>query len=147
MIKSRCSEKAFKITRWFHIFSIIVIIVGTSYNMYAASTKKDTGLWLPLALAIMIILRLPNQMCVANESRDGWLSVIGSVLGLISYIATCIIIGVMDKDKGDNTEGPQVGIEENEKSSNEKSSNEKSSNEKSSKNINTQTLLNFNTFV
>ena len=132
MIKRRCSEKEFKITRWFHIFSIIVIIVGTSYNMYAASTKKDTGLWLPLALAIMIILRLPNQMCVANESRDGWLSVIGSVLGLISYIATCIIIGIMDKGDGDNKGDGKVGAEEI---------------KKVPKNINTQTLLNLNTFV
>ena len=105
MIKS-CSKKEFKITRYLHIFSIMVIIAGTSYNMYAASNRKETGLWLPLALAVMIILRLPNQICVAHSEKDGWLSVCGSTIGLISYIITCIIIIHLQNKKGGPTPPP-----------------------------------------
>ena len=105
MIKS-CSKREFKITRYFHIFSIMVIVAGTSYNMYAAANKKETGITLPLALASMIILRLPNQICVAKNEKDGWLSVTGSVLGLISYIATVIIILHFQNKKGNGSPSP-----------------------------------------
>ena len=108
-MKQSCSKKEFKITRYLHIFSIMVVIAGTSYNMYAASNNKETGLWLPLALAIMIILRLPNQICVAKNERDGWLSVFGSTMGLISYIATVIIILHYNSKKGGPTSSPHGG--------------------------------------
>ena len=91
-MKKRCTNKIFQISRYFHILAIIVIMVGTGINMYASFNHKYTGFWLPLALAIMILLRLPNQICVAHEHSDGWLSVIGSVIGMIGFIATVIII-------------------------------------------------------
>jgi lysylphosphatidylglycerol synthetase-like protein (DUF2156 family) len=89
---SKCSLQVFTITRYLHILSIIVIIIGTILNAYASFEHTYTGLWLPIALAIMIVLRLPNQICVAHEQPDGWLSVVGSVAGMIGYIATVIII-------------------------------------------------------
>ena len=61
-------------------------------NMYASLNHQYTGFWLPAALSIMCILRLPNQICVSYIHEDGWLSVIGSVIALIAYIATVIII-------------------------------------------------------
>ena len=100
---SKCSKQVFTITRYLHILSIIVIIIGTILNAYASFEHTYTGLWLPIALAIMIVLRLPNQVCVAHEHRDGWLSVVGSVAGMIGYIATVIIIAYTyhkGKDKG-----------------------------------------------
>ena len=87
-----CSPKIFKFTRYFHILAIIVIVIGTGINMYASLNHQYTGFWLPLALSIMCIFRLPNQICVSHEHKDGWLSVIGSVIALIAYIATVIII-------------------------------------------------------
>ena len=92
MKSSKCTPKVFKITRYFHIFSIFVIIAGTAFNMYASFNHKYSGLWLPVALAVMILFRLPNQVCVAHEHSDGWLSVTGSVIGMLGYIATVIII-------------------------------------------------------
>ena len=140
-MKKSCSKKEFKITRYLHIFSIIVIIVGTSYNIYAAAHKKETGLWLPLALAVMIILRLPNQICVAHNVTDGWLSVTGSTLGLISYIATVIIIlhyqnkkdGGTPAPNGEDGVGADMILEEPKKKKNIK--------------INTQTMLNLSSFI
>jgi len=87
-----CTPKVFKITRYFHIFAILVIIAGTAFNMYASLNHKYSGLWLPVALAVMILFRLPNQVCVAHQHTDGWLSVIGSVIAMLGYIATVIII-------------------------------------------------------
>ena len=54
------------------------------------TNTQDFGF--PLALSIMCIFRLPNQICVSHEHKDGWLSVIGSIIALIAYIATVIII-------------------------------------------------------
>ncbi len=141
-MKQSCSKKEFKITRYLHIFSIMVVVAGTSYNMYAASNNKETGLWLPLALAIMIILRLPNQICVAKNERDGWLSVFGSTMGLISYIATVIIILHYQNKKGGGTQAPNSGhgvqadmiFEEPKK-------------EKKKIKTNTQTILNLSSFM
>jgi len=141
MIKS-CSKQEFKITRYFHIFSIIVIIAGTSYNIYAAANDKETGLWLPLALAIMITLRLPNQICVAHSEKDGWLSVFGSTIGLISYIILCILIIHLQNKKGVKGQTPPQG-------GSGVSQVEESTTEKKPKNIktNTQTLLNLSSFL
>ena len=141
MIKS-CSKKEFKITRYFHIFSIIVIVAGTSYNMYAAANKKETGLWLPLALAIMIIFRLPNQICVAHSEKDGWLSVTGSTLGLISYIATVIIIlHYQSKKDGGGTPAPYGGVQT------EMTIEEPKKKKERNIKTNTQTILNLSTFM
>ena len=138
-MKKSCSKKEFKITRYLHIFSIIVIIVGTSYNIYAASHKKETGLWLPLALAIMIILRLPNQICVAHNETDGWLSVTGSTLGLISYIATVIIILHYQNKKDGGSPAPNGGVQA-------EMTFEEPKKEKKIK-TNTQTILNLSSFM
>ena len=139
MIKS-CSKKEFKITRFFHILSIIVIIAGVSYNMYAAANQTEIGLWLPLALAIMIILRLPNQICVAHSEKDGWLSVCGSIIGLISYIITCALIIHFQNQK---THGPTPSPR------GETSVQMKEPLEEPEKNIktNTQTVLNLSSFL
>ena len=140
MTKS-CSKKEFKITRYLHIFSIMVIIAGTSYNMYAASSGKETGLWLPLALAVMIILRLPNQICVAHNEKDGWLSVFGSTIGLISYIVTSILI-IHYQNRSKQTKPPngeqgiQIGAEEEPKKQKTKKIK-----------TNTQTILNLSSFI
>ena len=103
-----CSPKIFKFTRYFHVLAIIVIVIGTGINMYASLNHQYTGFWLPLALSIMCIFRLPNQICVSHEHKDGWLSVIGSVIALIAYIATVIIIiythHTKAQPKGDSVE-------------------------------------------
>ena len=142
MIKS-CSKREFKITRYFHIFSIMVIVAGTSYNMYAAANKKETGITLPLALASMIILRLPNQICVAHNEKDGWLSVTGSVLGLISYIATVIIILHFQNKKGNGSPSPH-GVDSVQ---GELSIEKPKKKEKKNIKTNTQTILNLSSFL
>ena len=142
MIKS-CSKREFKITRYFHIFSIMVIVAGTSYNMYAAANKKETGITLPLALASMIILRLPNQICVAHNEKDGWLSVTGSVLGLISYIATVIIILHFQNKKGNGSPSPHGGDSVQGEATLEKPKKK----EKKKIKTNTQTVLNLSSFL
>lgn len=130
----------------------MVVIAGTSYNMYAASNNKETGLWLPLALAIMIILRLPNQICVAKNERDGWLSVFGSTMGLISYIATVIIILHYNKKKNDGPgPGPGPGSYDLTMGYGDLKSDDvlEESNKKHTNKIkhNTKTMLNMSTFL
>ena len=100
----QCSPKIFKLSHYFHIIAIIVIIIGTSINMYASLNHKYTGFWLPLALSIMCIFRLPNQICVSYIHKDGWLSVIGSIIALIAYIATVIVILYTHHTKDDEND-------------------------------------------
>ena len=108
-MKKHCTDKIFKISRYFHILSIMVIMAGTGINMYASFNHQYTGFWLPLALSIMILLRLPNQVCVAHEHSDGWLSVIGSIIGMIGFIATVIIIVSTHHS---NTGGDEESVED-----------------------------------
>ena len=89
---TRCSSLTMKITGIFHILAIIAALIGTGYQFYHVKTQKALSYSLPLSLAIMMLLRIPNQVCVARKESHGWLSVTGSVIAMITYIALSIVI-------------------------------------------------------
>ena len=88
----KCSSKVMKITGIFHILAIMAALIGTGYQFYFVKTHKALSYSLPLSLAVMMLLRIPNQVCVARKESHGWLSVTGSVIAMITYIALSIVI-------------------------------------------------------
>jgi len=88
----KCSSKVMKITGIFHILAIMAALIGTGYQFYHVKTQKALSYSLPLSLAVMMLLRIPNQVCVARKESHGWLSVTGSVIAMITYIALSIVI-------------------------------------------------------
>ena len=89
---THCSSKVMKITGIFHILAIMAALIGTGYQFYHVKTQKALSYSLPLSLAVMMLLRIPNQVCVARKESHGWLSVTGSVIAMITYIALSVVI-------------------------------------------------------
>ena len=88
----KCSSKIMKITGIFHILAIMAALIGTGYQFYFVKTHQALSYSLPLSLSVMMLLRIPNQICVARKESHGWLSVTGSVIAMITYIALSVVI-------------------------------------------------------
>ena len=52
-------------------------LIGTGYQFYFVKTHQALSYSLPLSLSVMMLLRIPNQVCVARKESHGWLSVYG----------------------------------------------------------------------
>jgi len=62
-----------------------VAVYGTSYQIDAVKKGKPYSPYLAGALTVMLLLRIPNQMCVAFTSSHGWYSVIGTIVGAMGF--------------------------------------------------------------
>ena len=80
-----CSKKIMNITGYLHIIAILVAIIGTFKQIDSVKKGEVASIALSLSLMIMLLLRIPNQICVALDSSHGWYSVIGTIIGAISY--------------------------------------------------------------
>ncbi len=92
-----CSKTTTKITGFVHLFALLITFAGMAFQFAAVANNQPYAIWLPVSLAIMMCLRIPNQICVALESSHGWFSVAGSIIGLIGYVALTIV--TFDKSK------------------------------------------------
>ena len=81
----KCSEKMMQYTGYLHIVALIVAIYGTYAQIDAVKTGKPFSMALALSLTIMLLLRIPNQICVSLRESHGWYSVIGTVVGAASF--------------------------------------------------------------
>ncbi len=99
----KCSKNITKFTGFIHVFALLITFVGMSFQFNAVSNNQPFAIWLPVSLALMMLLRIPNQVCVAMDSPHGWFSVIGSVIGLIGYVALTIVTNrkATEKDNSD----------------------------------------------
>jgi predicted membrane channel-forming protein YqfA (hemolysin III family) len=75
-----------KYTGYLHIIALVVAIWGTIKQLDDVKANKPTSIWLSLSLAIMLILRIPNQICVATIESHGWYSVLGTMMGALSFL-------------------------------------------------------------
>ena len=87
----KCTGTAFKITGILHVTALIVTFVGMGFQFYSVANDQPYAIWLPLTLCIMMLMRIPNQICVAFKESHGWFSVIGSLFGLAGYIALTVL--------------------------------------------------------
>uniref|UniRef100_A0A6C0CRA4 Uncharacterized protein n=1 Tax=viral metagenome TaxID=1070528 RepID=A0A6C0CRA4_9ZZZZ len=81
----KCSPKMMRYTGYLHIIALIVAIYGTFHQIDAVKSGKPFSPALAIALTLMLILRVPNQVCVAFKESHGWYSVIGTVVGALSF--------------------------------------------------------------
>jgi len=82
----KCSDAMMKNTGYLHIIALAVAIWGTMKQIEDVKADKPTSIWLSLSLALMLILRIPNQICVATRETHGWYSVLGTVMGSLSFL-------------------------------------------------------------
>ena len=81
----KCSPKMMRYTGYLHILALCVAIYGTFHQIDAVTSGKPFSPALAVALTVMLVLRIPNQVCVAFKESHGWYSVIGTVVGAFSF--------------------------------------------------------------
>jgi hypothetical protein len=84
-ITMACSPTMMKYTGYLHIVALIVAIYGTIHQVEAVRKGEPYSPALSIALTIMLALRIPNQVCVAQKISHGWYSVIGTVVGASGF--------------------------------------------------------------
>ena len=81
----KCSEKMMRYTGYLHIVALVVALYGTYAQIDAVKTGKPFSMALALSLTVMLLLRIPNQICVALQESHGWYSVLGTVMGAAGF--------------------------------------------------------------
>jgi len=74
-----------KYTGYLHIIALIVAIYGTYRQVEDVQSGKSFSPALAVALTVMLALRIPNQICVAQKESHGWYSVVGTVVGTLGF--------------------------------------------------------------
>ena len=103
-----CSKLTQKTTGIVHIIALVVTFAGMIFQISSVNSGNPYALWLPISLAVMMLLRIPNQICVALRESHGWYSVIGSALGLVGYIALTVVTFQKSKTDPDEQTPPAV---------------------------------------
>ena len=93
----KCSAAMMRNTGYLHIIALIVAIYGTVKQIDAVNSGKPFSVALSLSLTAMLLLRIPNQICVSFEKFDGWYTVIGTLMGVIGFAYLTYI--TFEKDK------------------------------------------------
>jgi hypothetical protein len=77
------------ITNYIQILSIIISIIGVSYQIYCIKNNYLLSSVLSICLTFVLLLKLPNQICVAFEESNGWTTVYGTIIStlLFSYLS------------------------------------------------------------
>ena len=81
----KCSKSVMKYTGYLHIIALVVAIYGTFHQIDAVRNDKPFSPILSLSLTVMLLLRVPNQICVALKEPEGWYSVVGTLVGAASF--------------------------------------------------------------
>jgi len=81
-----CKDSIMNITGYLHILSIIITVFGTFKHIESIKNNKPHSIWLSATLAIMLLLRIPNQVCIAFSMSHGWYTVIGTIIGILSFV-------------------------------------------------------------
>lgn len=81
----KCNSVLMKYTGYLHILALIVAIYGTYHQIESVKSGEPYSPYLAIALTIMLLLRVPNQICVAFKEFHGWYSVIGTLVGAASF--------------------------------------------------------------
>jgi CHASE2 domain-containing sensor protein len=79
----KCSKRIKSLSGHLHAFSILIIAVFSIIQVYLLETKHDTRFWIPIGLVIMILLHLPNIICIALKDWHGWYTFIASIITLL----------------------------------------------------------------
>ena len=79
-----CTTSFKQISGYLHGLAIVVIAIFSSVQIYDIKAGKKSKYWVPLGIAIMMALRLPNVFCIALNDPHGWYVFVGSIIALIT---------------------------------------------------------------
>ena len=81
----KCSQGLMKYTGYLHVIALIIAIYGTYTQIDSVKSGQAYSPALAIALTVMLLLRIPNQICVAQRVFHGWYSVVGTLMGAASF--------------------------------------------------------------
>lgn len=81
----KCNAIIMKYTGYLHVFSLLFAIFGTYKQIEALNENKKNSIWLTLSLTFMLLLRIPNQICLSLIHPHGWYNVVGTFMGAMSF--------------------------------------------------------------
>ena len=67
----KCSDSMMKYTGYLHILALMVAIYGTYSQIDSVKNGEPFSPNLAIALTVMLLLRIPNQICVAQRVFHG----------------------------------------------------------------------------
>tara|TARA_B100001287_G_C22655748_1_gene517602 strand:+ start:145 stop:420 length:276 start_codon:yes stop_codon:yes gene_type:complete len=68
-----------------HVIALIFSIYGTYKQIDSVQNNKPYDYTLAVALTVMLLLRIPNQVCISLENFHGWFTVVGTIIGAIGF--------------------------------------------------------------
>ena len=88
-----CTPRFKQISGYFHGLAVAVIAICSGIQIYEIQAGKKASYLVPLGIAIMMALRLPNVLCIALNDSHGWYVFIGSIIALVcnAYITHLFI--------------------------------------------------------
>lgn len=78
----KCSKRIKSLSGHLHALSILIIAVFSIIQVYMLETEHDTRFWIPIGLVIMILLHLPNIVCMAFNDWHSWYTFTASIIAL-----------------------------------------------------------------
>ena len=81
----KCNATIMKYTGYLHVFSLLFAIFGTYKQIEALNENKKNSIWLTLSLTLMLLMRIPNQICLSFIHHHGWYNVFGTLMGSLSF--------------------------------------------------------------
>ena len=81
----KCSDSMMKYTGYLHILALAVAIYGTYSQINAVKSGKAFSPTLAIALTVMLLLRIPNQIFLAHRVFHVLYSVFGTFMGGASF--------------------------------------------------------------
>ena len=87
-----CSETLSSIFSGFHAVSVVGFVAFLGFEIYNVVQNQQTPTTILLVLAAFLVLRLPNQVCIALQHGDGWLAVVGTVVLIAAVLFYTLLV-------------------------------------------------------
>uniref|UniRef100_A0A6C0CZY1 Uncharacterized protein n=1 Tax=viral metagenome TaxID=1070528 RepID=A0A6C0CZY1_9ZZZZ len=94
----KCKPNTMKYTGYLHIISLLFAFFGIYMQIYSLYNDEKDSIWLSLSLCIMLLLRIPNQVCLSLIHPHGWLNVIGTLIGALGFAFVSYLTHLKNKD-------------------------------------------------
>jgi len=83
----KCSENIYKIGGFLSYIGIFISLYGI-YKQAINIKRKQKKLVsiFPIMLVITLLLRFPTIFCISLEHKEGWYSVVGIIIKIVSLV-------------------------------------------------------------
>jgi hypothetical protein len=87
IIIMKCSENIYQITGFLSSIGIFVSLYGIYLQADNIKKKQNKLVYIfPAMLAITLLFRFPTIFCISLEHKEGWYSVVGIIIKIVSLI-------------------------------------------------------------